>query len=455
MVVPEAASPREHGEESADELIAAADAAGFGPVTKDQLARWHRVDLLPRPRQVSRGRAGSEVLYPAHTLDQLLALLALKKHNRKLATIRWGLWWMGHPIPDHRAREFLEDRIRANVKTMDELAGPDGKLTNKAEDALDRMPTAEVDTGGMRRARRRVRTEEFDFFMQDLLLISSGNLDMVKNEDLERLERGMALDRARTDKVASLGAPWLTTDVRDDFENIAKHVDFGGQLATLAATSDDELRAARDNAKIFMPVISNVGSVFLRRSIQAHLATRRSAGSPTSSARHPMGRRTSSSPSCLSPRPATTRASRARLPSRTKPPCFQFSSRSSPPCEKRCLSWRGSSRTSGSERLRRTRRRARSSPRTSRQHAPSWPMKWTPSSLGTPSTTSTCAKRRSQSAHAGSRCSRGISVLPAPDSGSVNDMEAYDDLSSAEQAEMRRPVVERVRREDRSTRFRL
>lgn len=208
-------------EESADSLIDRAGEVGHR-ITKDQLVRWHRADLLPRPRQVSRGRQGSEIYYPAGTGVQLLDLLKLKERYRPLATIRWGLWWLGYPVPDHWAREFIEKQSREMLKTYGEFITPEGELTEKANAALDKAPTAEIAVGTMRRARRRVGVEDFDFFMQDLLLVGSGNVDVVKDEDLELLEHGMAMDRARKDNLATLGGPWLTTDIREDFTNISK-----------------------------------------------------------------------------------------------------------------------------------------------------------------------------------------------------------------------------------------
>ena len=171
-------------------------------------------------------------------------------------------WWKGYDIADHWAREFLESFVRSNIKTRGELVEPDGTLTNKAHDVLDKVPDVKLDSGAIRRARRRVGTDEIDQFLQDLLLVSTGNVDMLKDEDLARLERGMALDRARKDAVASLGGPWLTTDRRGDFEDIAQHADFEHQLAVVDVSTDDALRAARDQAKAIMPVISNVGAVF-------------------------------------------------------------------------------------------------------------------------------------------------------------------------------------------------
>jgi len=208
-------------EESVEELIRRAGDAG-DEVSKEQLRRWHRADLLPRPRQESRGRAGSEVFYPAGTGNQLFALLTLKRrYPKSLAKVGWGLWWLGFPVPDHLAREFIVAVIERNRKFIGELVTPAGDLTEKAELVLDRAGEVTIDSGAMRRARRRVGTEEFDGFMQSLLLVGSGHSQMVKLEDLEVLEHGMAMDRARTDKLPSTGRPWIEgTDPREDFEQI-------------------------------------------------------------------------------------------------------------------------------------------------------------------------------------------------------------------------------------------
>jgi hypothetical protein len=249
-------------EESVEELIRRADVAGE-EVTKEQLPRWHRAGLLPRPRQESRGRKGSEVFYPAGTGDQLMALLALKRHYPKsLAKVGWGLWWLGFPVPDRLAREFIVALIKRNRKLIDELVTPEGDLTEQAELALDQAADARIGSGAIRRARRRVGTDEFDGFMQSLLLVGSGHTEMIKLEDLEVLEHGMAMDRARTDILPSTGQPWLErSDLRVDFEQIGALNDPGAQLAAVNAASDEQLRGARDAAKLFMPTIINIGGV--------------------------------------------------------------------------------------------------------------------------------------------------------------------------------------------------
>jgi hypothetical protein len=255
-------SAEQSQEESVEELILRASDAG-DEVSKEQLRRWHRADLLPRPRQDSRGRAGSEVFYPAGTADPLLALLALKRrYPKSLAKVGWGLWWLGFPVPERLAREFIVAVIERNRKFIGELVTPEGELTEKAELVLDRAGEVTIDSGAVRRARRRVGTDEFDGFMQSLLMVGSGHSQMVKLEDLEVLEHGMAMDRARTDKLPSTGRPWLEgSDPREDFEQIGALSDPTAQRGAVDAASDEQLRQTRDAVKLFLPTIINIGGV--------------------------------------------------------------------------------------------------------------------------------------------------------------------------------------------------
>jgi hypothetical protein len=249
-------------DESVEELIRRADVAGER-VTKDQLRRWHGRDLLPKPRQESRGRKGSEVFYPAGTGDQLLALLELKhRYPKSLAKIGWGLWWHGFPVPDALARTFMLALLHRNARLMEQLITPEGEPTEKFEDALDDAHLAKLDSGTIRRARRRVGVNDFGIFMESLLQVGSGNTEMLKDEDLEMLEHGMAIDRARIDKLPSTGKPWLEgNDIRTDFERIGAFSDPARQEAVLAATSDEHLRRARETVRLFLPTIVNTGTV--------------------------------------------------------------------------------------------------------------------------------------------------------------------------------------------------
>jgi hypothetical protein len=96
------------------ELLAAARRNGC-TVSADQLKRWRRAELIPRPRQRHpTGQRGSTTAYPPGTLTQLLAVCELRKRFKKLDRIRFELWWSGHyGGPTGPIRAFLIARLEA------------------------------------------------------------------------------------------------------------------------------------------------------------------------------------------------------------------------------------------------------------------------------------------------------------------------------------------------------
>src|SRR5258708_11154308 len=68
-------------------------------VSATQLGRWHRAGLLPRPKQQAMGKAqGSQSLYPPGTSEQLLALCALRSHERRFSHLACQPWWARYPV---------------------------------------------------------------------------------------------------------------------------------------------------------------------------------------------------------------------------------------------------------------------------------------------------------------------------------------------------------------------
>jgi hypothetical protein len=125
-------------------------------VSADQLKRWRRAELIPRPRQTHpTGRRGSDAVYPPGTLTQLLAVCELRKRFKKLDRIRFELWWPGEygggtdPIraflttelerPLTELREF-RDRFRDPVKAAGAVvAGPISDLRHPGLRAMRRF----------------------------------------------------------------------------------------------------------------------------------------------------------------------------------------------------------------------------------------------------------------------------------------------------------------------------
>jgi hypothetical protein len=89
----------QQAEESRDDLVSAAAAESFH-VTPTQLRQWQQAGLLPQPRQRGLGRGkGSETLYPAGSIEQLLVICRALKNKRRRVEAAWALWWRGVSIP--------------------------------------------------------------------------------------------------------------------------------------------------------------------------------------------------------------------------------------------------------------------------------------------------------------------------------------------------------------------
>src|SRR5690242_4377144 len=94
--------------ETTEALIAYLSSHSF-PITKTELARWHRAGLIPRTQRHSLGRGrGMISIYPPGTMDQLLALCTIHRSEKRLSYVAWRLWWIGYNVPLPSIRSFLE-----------------------------------------------------------------------------------------------------------------------------------------------------------------------------------------------------------------------------------------------------------------------------------------------------------------------------------------------------------
>jgi len=142
------------------QLLAAARRQGC-KVSPDQLKRWRRAELLPRPDQThSVGQRGSEATYPPGTLTQLLTVCELRTRFKKLDRIRFELWWSGHyeggtaPI-----RAFLAAELEPPLAELRELRDRFGDPVEAAEAAVA-GPISNLRHPGLRAMRRRVKDDE-------------------------------------------------------------------------------------------------------------------------------------------------------------------------------------------------------------------------------------------------------------------------------------------------------
>lgn len=128
----------EEAGQTSDQVLLAVGAAGF-PITGDQLARWHRAGLVPRPRQRSLGRGkGTATIYPSGTVEQVVALCQITSQHRSLARAAFKLWWDGYEVDPEQVWASLN---KAAAKLDAELAGERSskhKPANSFEGLLNR-----------------------------------------------------------------------------------------------------------------------------------------------------------------------------------------------------------------------------------------------------------------------------------------------------------------------------
>src|ERR1700689_500928 len=89
-------------------MLDAVELARTMPPTSDQLKRWRRAGLLPRPRLVHpTGMRGSQSMYPAWTTKQLFEIVRLHRSNHRLGALSTALGGQGHWVVTAMLREAL------------------------------------------------------------------------------------------------------------------------------------------------------------------------------------------------------------------------------------------------------------------------------------------------------------------------------------------------------------
>lgn len=245
---------------AAEQLIATARELGY-PVTRAQLARWHRADLLPRPRRQSLGRGfGMVSLYPAGSAGQLLRLSELHQQERRLPHLAFELWWEGYPVPVDAARRFLIDvggqfdELIRQVREMDRDA-----LRAEAE----RMATARVSSKAIRKMRKRVGAGNFPRLALALaetlgnhsaLLGVTGLSDPVITLESSGslVDKALGLQRARTEHLPGL-PPWLPPDGATETMGAIRDLIAGVEFRELAKeTTPEQLQSTKTAAAAFI-----------------------------------------------------------------------------------------------------------------------------------------------------------------------------------------------------------
>lgn len=254
------------------ELIAAAERAGDGGVTRRQVERWHKAQLLPRRRQHHiPGRRGSVGVYPPGTVAHFLALCRLRREKRRLDELRFWLWWEGHDVPDHAARATLA-RLLPSAQRGRRRSDPDP--LDRAEAGAAAV-MGQVRSPLVRRFRRGLRSEEDVLSaLVALLLPAFGGTPAwggVGLEDLtgeappeDLLFRGLGLGHAAADAMSGAG-PWLpdgaaTLTPASAALGQAGAADAAGLAGLVAGATEAELAEARADARFFAEELPEVAA---------------------------------------------------------------------------------------------------------------------------------------------------------------------------------------------------
>ncbi len=242
--------------ETAEALIERVSSQGF-PITKTELARWHRAGLLPRPQRRSLGRGrGMVSIYPSGTADQLQALCAIHRSEKRLPYVAWRLWWEGYPIPLSSVQEFLEGARTQWQQGIEEIR----RLQEHPEQLsklLGRTAVMRFPQKTLARARKRIGRENFPTFVKVLADVGSGTFEgyainpETGIDEREIVEKGLGLQRARTNRLAETG-PWLTEDTGVALQELSsrlRHHPLGEDLSTV---SEAELTTACEEVRCFL-----------------------------------------------------------------------------------------------------------------------------------------------------------------------------------------------------------
>jgi hypothetical protein len=228
-------------EEPIEKLLHETARAGFS-VTRDQLHRWQREGLLPRPRQRGRGRGhGTEVLYPPGTARQLVALCELLQKKRSLDSACWDLWWRSYPVSEERVRGLFHRQV-AYVEAIGNAfdAQLDPEPRDEARDlvkALEESGRARLSHPVVSRMRRRIGKNRFPTFVNFLAGTAAGKRPELVDDDAEIVAKGLGLEDPNEvgDLLANVSGALSPRKLREALE---------GASTEDLAEAKDEVRAA-------------------------------------------------------------------------------------------------------------------------------------------------------------------------------------------------------------------
>jgi hypothetical protein len=258
-------------------LLEAFSKAGDPPPSSDQLKRWRRAGLLPRPEvEHLPGVRGSRATYPAWTVGQLAALVRLHRSTRRLQDLVLAIWWEGHWVEPRALREALSsplERISLEVR----VARGEASDPYEAADAIvavARQEPGPSTSSALLRARLNGPADLMDV-LWTLVVLGLGGKAPWEEEDrslpddqapgaLRLLSALAGADRAMGDDPlgegplvpADFDMPALIGELRDTGAFALE--DLAGEIRD---ATDEELEQAREDALLFFGPLAMICSV--------------------------------------------------------------------------------------------------------------------------------------------------------------------------------------------------
>lgn len=246
------------------------------PPSPDQLKRWRRSGLMPRPDiDHSLGVRGSRALYPGWAVDQLQAVMRLHRSIHRLQDLCIALWWEGHWVRQDALREALIAPLERMSQEARAVRG-DKRDVYEAADAMVAAAKSDAKASPISPVVRKRLKNPSDFVevLWTFLVIGMGGQAPWQQEDqslpdaapkaLELVAATMGADRAMRDDLMGEGAlippdfnlPVLIEEMRDagcfEFEDMAQEI---------REASDQELEQAREDALLFCGPLVEICSV--------------------------------------------------------------------------------------------------------------------------------------------------------------------------------------------------
>jgi hypothetical protein len=257
-------------------LLDAVRRAGEPPPSADQLKRWRRAGLIPRPEvEHSPGVRGSRALYPEWADEQLLAVTRLHRSTHRLRDLCVAVWWEGHWVRPDALRKAL---IAPLERLSHEARVARGEETDPYE-AADAIVAAMRDdeksspTSALFRKRLNSPADLMDLLWTFFALGLGGEAPW-KQEDrslpdpapgaLKLVAAATGADRAMHDDPLGEG-PWVPSDF--DLPGFVEELRAAGgfEIEDMAREiregSDEELEQARKDALLFCGPLAMICSV--------------------------------------------------------------------------------------------------------------------------------------------------------------------------------------------------